>query len=80
MGGSLSLTLTLRCPICEFQGNANVVVGTRQLTFVGLAADNDGDFVRDRTQHVHYDDTVTPTCPNGHRLTVSVSIVIGRRP
>lgn len=80
MGGALSLTLTLRCPVCEFQGNPNVVVGTRTLSVLGRAEDADGDFVRDRSQHVHFNDTVNPTCSNGHRLSVSVDIIIGRRP
>lgn len=77
----MSLSITFNCPVCAFEGRGVVRVGTRTVNLLAAARaqDVDGDFARDPSQHVHYDDAATPTCPNGHKLSIEAHITVGRR-
>lgn len=71
----MAITLTIECPVC----NALMGGRNRGIPAKGNApAIVDGNFVRDPSQHVHYEDTVQTTCSNGHVFRFEVGIVAWR--
>jgi len=69
----MSITVTILCPL------DGLALTTKAAARIGDLADVDGDFLRDATQHVHYEaiDSVVE-CLNGHRWRFKMDPVLER--